>query len=458
MMNSVDPLPPMRPITGEFEDPALEAEYRRYEIEKVGIYAAVSIGALAFLAFLVIGVGMDVAAFVGENHHLLPWMAAYRTVAVGAMLAILWWAKNGLRPGTFEHRMLLLHAVLATFYCGLAFIYSTVAGWTQSDFWYTALPMVAIIGTTGPIHRALITAMPYFASAAVLHAVLLDGEPVRIGRLFAFISAGCLMAVALAIRLSRGRRAEFGHRMNLRSVGERLQKEVAACAQAEAQLRRHQEHPEELVADRSADLHAGEERLRPLTENRGDLIARVDPALKNPIPKYADMIRDGARASSDSGQRADTILTASDATDSEQRPAAVTGTVLLVEDNDLVRETTADMLDLEGFRVLKAASGEEALRLADEHPEAIDLLLSDMVMPGMNGKQLWEHLRRKRENLRVIFTSGYTDGIIDANDQIEQRFLFLPKPFTIGQLAAKVREALADGPTPARAANGSKTP
>jgi CheY-like chemotaxis protein len=128
--------------------------------------------------------------------------------------------------------------------------------------------------------------------------------------------------------------------------------------------------------------------------------------------------------------------------------AAQTGTVLLVDDNDMVREMTGQMLEMQGLRVLYAASGEEAVRIAEGQPEPIDLLLTDMIMPGMNGKQVWEHLHRARKNLRVIFTSGYAEGIIGTADLRDAPVFFLPKPYTIDQLAARVREAMAAAQAP----------
>jgi len=107
---------------------------------------------------------------------------------------------------------------------------------------------------------------------------------------------------------------------------------------------------------------------------------------------------------------------------------------------DLAR--TADAFDLFGYRVLVASSGEEALRVLDRHDGPIDLLVTDVVMPGMSGRQLAEAVARRRPGLRALFLSGYTpDEVLKEGVRAEEAY-FLQKPFTPSALLAKVREVL----------------
>jgi PAS domain S-box-containing protein len=124
-------------------------------------------------------------------------------------------------------------------------------------------------------------------------------------------------------------------------------------------------------------------------------------------------------------------------------------TVLLVEDEDVVRNLARRVLHDSGYRVIEAGSGEEALRLAGEHADRIDLLLTDVVMPGMNGRELADRLAEIRPGTRVVFMSGYTEDVI-VKRGVSGRRAFLAKPFTPPMLARSVREAL---DAPARAAS-----
>jgi CheY-like chemotaxis protein len=122
-------------------------------------------------------------------------------------------------------------------------------------------------------------------------------------------------------------------------------------------------------------------------------------------------------------------------------PAAGGERVLLVEDNEAVRGLVRDMLLDRGYDVLVAAGPGQALALADGLPE-LDLLVTDVVMPEMNGRQLAERLAEARPGLRVLYTSGYTDDAMIARGVLERGFTFLQKPFSIEELALHVREAL----------------
>jgi two-component system, cell cycle sensor histidine kinase and response regulator CckA len=122
-----------------------------------------------------------------------------------------------------------------------------------------------------------------------------------------------------------------------------------------------------------------------------------------------------------------------------------TGTILLVEDEDAVRVFSARALRNKGYQVLEARSGEAALSVLNSETNRVDLLVSDVVMPHMDGPTLIRHVRDKRPDMKVIFISGYTEDKfrdqIDAGEHIH----FLPKPFSLKQLAGKVKEVLRDG-------------
>src|SRR5207253_3003995 len=123
--------------------------------------------------------------------------------------------------------------------------------------------------------------------------------------------------------------------------------------------------------------------------------------------------------------------------------------ILLVEDNDAVRRLAREVLADAGYTVLEAASPREAIDLFQTLDEPVDLLVTDVVMPGMNGRQLADELRLHRPDLRVLFTSGYTDDTVIARGVLEQGMAFLQKPFGAEQLERKTRDVL-DAPRPAR--------
>jgi signal transduction histidine kinase/ActR/RegA family two-component response regulator len=131
------------------------------------------------------------------------------------------------------------------------------------------------------------------------------------------------------------------------------------------------------------------------------------------------------------------------------RPVGGGETLLLVEDNDELRSATRDMLEALGYRVATAANGPEALAALEETGGGIDLVICDVVMPGMSGPQLVERLRARSPELRVILMSGYTSNVVVRHGISEGDYDFLEKPFSTDQLAAKVRGALepaSDGP------------
>ena len=117
-------------------------------------------------------------------------------------------------------------------------------------------------------------------------------------------------------------------------------------------------------------------------------------------------------------------------------------TVLLVEDQEEVRTLARRVLEARGYTVLTAGSGEEALTIAARHPRRIHLLLTDVVMPGMNGRELALRMAEARDDLKVLFVSGYTGEAIHHHGLLEPGVEFLQKPFTPLVLARKVREVL----------------
>jgi CheY-like chemotaxis protein len=123
-------------------------------------------------------------------------------------------------------------------------------------------------------------------------------------------------------------------------------------------------------------------------------------------------------------------------------------TILLVEDERALRAITRELLEEHGYRVLDAGTGVDALEISRVHAGAIDLLLTDVVMPGMNGRVLSESLAPGRPGLRVLFMSGYTDDVIARRGALETGTLFIEKPFSAAALLGSVRRALdGDGPS-----------
>ncbi|MBX7170242.1 MAG: PAS domain S-box protein [Pyrinomonadaceae bacterium] len=117
-------------------------------------------------------------------------------------------------------------------------------------------------------------------------------------------------------------------------------------------------------------------------------------------------------------------------------------TILLVEDEAIVRKLSKDILLSCGYQVVEASNGLEALELCEKENLQIDLLLTDIVMPQMNGYELWESLNSKIKNLKVLFTSGYTGDMIFRRGLKDEENNFLQKPFSIEALTRKIREIL----------------
>jgi CheY-like chemotaxis protein len=135
------------------------------------------------------------------------------------------------------------------------------------------------------------------------------------------------------------------------------------------------------------------------------------------------------------------------------------GTVLLVEDEEGVRKMSHRVLREAGYEVLVARGGDEALEIGRQHPGRIDLLVTDVVMPRMSGRQLADNFVRQRPGLRVLYTSGYTDDAIVHHGVLDEGVNFIEKPFSPAQLVAAVARVLADPPDqPNGSNNGTSNP
>ena len=124
------------------------------------------------------------------------------------------------------------------------------------------------------------------------------------------------------------------------------------------------------------------------------------------------------------------------------RPARGTETVLVVEDEAPVRNVARQVLERHGYTVLEAPSAEAALDIATRYSGTIHLLLTDVVMPGLNGRELASRLADLRPDARVIFMSGYTDDAVTRHGVLEPGSAYVQKPFTPDAIARRVREVL----------------
>jgi CheY-like chemotaxis protein len=116
--------------------------------------------------------------------------------------------------------------------------------------------------------------------------------------------------------------------------------------------------------------------------------------------------------------------------------------VLVVEDDKAVRKITRIALQTQGYTVLEASGSAAGLQQAETYPGEIHLLISDVVMPEMGGRQLLDAVRKHRPGLRVLFMSGYTDDAVLLHGVVEATDAFIQKPFTPLSLARKVREVI----------------
>jgi len=116
--------------------------------------------------------------------------------------------------------------------------------------------------------------------------------------------------------------------------------------------------------------------------------------------------------------------------------------LLIVEDDSTLRDILSRLLSSEGYDVLAASNGHEAIALLDQHGEAIDLVLTDVVMPGIKGPEVVAHLRQTRPHAKVIYMSGYLDDAVQALTRVDRREPLLAKPFSLRDLARMIRATL----------------
>ena len=135
-------------------------------------------------------------------------------------------------------------------------------------------------------------------------------------------------------------------------------------------------------------------------------------------------------------------LQATESVSDDRPPEAGAETILLVEDEDVVRRVSREILQGKGYTVLEANCGLEALRLSEAHEGPIHLVMSDLVMPGMSGRETVAELVRRRPDIRVLFVSGYTQEAVMQRQILDPSTVFLQKPFSAAGLAESVRETL----------------
>lgn len=123
-------------------------------------------------------------------------------------------------------------------------------------------------------------------------------------------------------------------------------------------------------------------------------------------------------------------------------PTGGSETILVAEDEDGIRDTVVRTLSAAGYTVLAAPNGAAALELAEQHPETIDLLLSDVVMPGMLGDELVAHLHERRPAVKVLFMSGYAGDLMNRYGVLQTGVTVLPKPFTKSELLTGIRATI----------------
>ena len=117
--------------------------------------------------------------------------------------------------------------------------------------------------------------------------------------------------------------------------------------------------------------------------------------------------------------------------------------ILLVEDEALVRDVASDILEYEGYRVLKARNAQEAKAAFHRYQQIVRLLITDVVLPGQNGRDLASELRTTCPTLRTVFVSGFPENAVTRHGLVEGEMLYLPKPFSAESLVHTVKQALA---------------
>jgi DNA-binding NtrC family response regulator len=117
-------------------------------------------------------------------------------------------------------------------------------------------------------------------------------------------------------------------------------------------------------------------------------------------------------------------------------------TIMVVEDDHHVRKTAVKILELKGYRVVSASDGSECLKMMENMGRSIDLLMTDVIMPDMNGKELYLKIVDKFPGMKVIYMSGYTNDIIAHHGVLTEGVHFIQKPFSMADIASLVRRVL----------------
>jgi len=117
-------------------------------------------------------------------------------------------------------------------------------------------------------------------------------------------------------------------------------------------------------------------------------------------------------------------------------------TVMVVDYDDMVRYVSLDFLQMYGYSVLEAKDGEAAIEISEQHGGPIHLMVIDVVMPGITGRKLTEHLKKTRSKMKILYTSGYMDNTFVFHGILGRKMNFIAKPFTYETLGSKVREIL----------------
>jgi two-component system, cell cycle sensor histidine kinase and response regulator CckA len=132
------------------------------------------------------------------------------------------------------------------------------------------------------------------------------------------------------------------------------------------------------------------------------------------------------------------------ATPTPTTPARAHGSILVVEDEPSILSMTVQMLERQGYTALGAATPGEALRVAREHSGDIDLLMTDVIMPEMHGRDLAKKMLALYPGIKRLFMSGYTADVIAEHGVLEEDFNFIQKPFSMKELGDKIRSVLDD--------------
>ena len=139
-----------------------------------------------------------------------------------------------------------------------------------------------------------------------------------------------------------------------------------------------------------------------------------------------------------SGEAAETIELMS----AETEPLRGSETILLVEDEEILRQLIKNALEMNGYKVLEARDSREAIMICEQYQEPIDLMLTDVVMPQMNGQALAHRLVQLRPELKVVYMSGYAEDVLFRHGVLDPKIAFLQKPFRQYEMTAKVRKVL----------------